>query len=146
MILVAVSYAVVALLLVFQMLTRLALLDLLIVLAPLMMLLWVLPQTRDWTRWWTRLFPLTVFQQAVQVAALRLGSSLMVELTPGSASDALLTLLLGIAVCWMTLRVPSLLRGQVQLAGPGAIVSLVMVGHAAAAVASRGAAAARLAR
>ena len=35
--------------------------------------------------------------------ALRLGSSLMVELTPGSVSDALLTLLLGIAVCWMTL-------------------------------------------
>ena len=46
MILVALGYAVVALLLVFQMLTRLALLDLLIVLAPLMMVLWVLPRPR----------------------------------------------------------------------------------------------------
>ena len=34
----------------------------------------------------------------------------MVELTPGSLSDALLTLMLGIAVCWLTLKVPSLLR------------------------------------
>ena len=85
-----------------QMLIRLALIDLLIVLAPVMMLLWVLPQPQGRTRWWTRLFPLTVFQQAVQMVALRLGSSLMVELTPGSVSDALLTLLLGIAVCWST--------------------------------------------
>ena len=56
----SIAYAVMALLLVFQMLIRLALLDVLIVLSPLMVLLWVLPQTQGWTRWWAHLFPITV--------------------------------------------------------------------------------------
>ena len=46
---VAIPYAVMALLLVFQMPMRLALLDVLIVLWPLMVLCWVLPQTQGWT-------------------------------------------------------------------------------------------------
>jgi hypothetical protein len=63
------------------------------------MLLWVLPQTQGWFRWWIDLFPATVFQQALQVMTLRLGTALMVELTPGSVTNATLTLFLGIAVC-----------------------------------------------
>jgi len=133
LVLVALAYAVAALLLVFQMLMRLALLDLLIVLAPVMVLCWVLPQTQGWARWWAQLFPVTVFQQAVQMVVLRLGSVLTVELTPGSAGDALLTLMLGIAVLWLTLRVPSLLPGQMQQAGAVRIVSLISAGRAAAA-------------
>ena len=64
MILVAVAYGIVALLLAFQMLMRLALIDVLIVLAPVMVLTWVLPQTQSWARWWAHLCPITVFQQA----------------------------------------------------------------------------------
>lgn len=134
---VALAYGVIALLLVFQMLMRLALIDVLLVLAPVMMLLWVLPQTQGWTRWWTNLFPITVFQQTVQMVVLRLGASLMVELTPGSASNALLTLLLGIAVCWLTLKVPSLLRGQVHQAGIGSVVSLVVLSRLGTGLAAR---------
>ena len=132
LIIVAVSYGVVALLLVFQMLMRLALIDLLIVLAPVMVLLWVLPQTQGWARWWAQLFPVTVFQQAVQMVVLSLGSALMVELTPGSVQNALLTLFLGISVLWLTIRVPSLLQGQLQQAGAVRIGSLVAAGRAAA--------------
>ena len=128
---VALGYAVVALLLVLQMLMRLALLDLLIVLGPLMVLCWVLPQTQGWTRWWAQLLPLTVFQQAVQVAVLHLGSSLMVELTPGERSDALLTLLLGGAALWLTLQVPALLQGQLQQAGLGRARPVASLGRAA---------------
>jgi TrbL/VirB6 plasmid conjugal transfer protein len=138
----AVTYGIVVLLLVLQMLMRLALIDLLIVLSPVMMLLWVLPQTQGWTRWWTSLFPITVFQQAVQMIVLRLGAALMVELTPGSVSNALLTLLLGIAVCWLTLKVPSLLRGQVQHAGLGSVVNLLVLGKVGGSLAARGGAAA----
>ena len=138
----AITYGIVALLLVFQMLMRLALIDLLIVLAPVMMLLWVLPQTQGWTRWWTNLFPITIFQQAVQMVVLRLGAALMVELTPGSVSNALLTLLLGIAVCWLTLKVPSLLRGQVQHAGLGSVVNLIVLSKVGGSLAARGGAAA----
>jgi len=139
---VAVTYAVVALLLVFQMLMRLALIDVLIVLSPVMVLLWVLPQTQGWTRWWAHLFPITVFQQAVQMVVLRLGATLMVELTPGDISNALLTLLLGIAVAWLTLKVPSLLHGQVRQAGLSSVVSLVVLHRMAGGLAQRSAGAA----
>jgi len=123
----ALAYGIVAILLVFQMLMRLALIDMLIVLAPVMTLLWVLPQTQSWARWWADLFPITVFQQAIQMMVLRLGSALMVELTPGSLSNALLTLMLGIAVCWLTLKVPSLLlRSRGSAAGLGNVVTLVV--------------------
>lgn len=131
----ALAYGIVAILLVFQMLMRLALLDMLIVLAPVAALLWVLPQTQGWARWWADLFPITVFQQAIQVMVLRLGSALMVELTPGSLSNALLTLLLGIAVCWLTLKVPSLLlRSRGSAAGLGNIVTLVVASRALGAI------------
>jgi len=126
----AVAYGVVAILLVFQMLMRLALLAMLIVLGPVAALMWVLPQTQQWTRWWVDLFTTTVFQQAVQVMVLRLGSSLMVELTPGSMSNALLTMLLGLAVCWLTLKVPSLLRSSRSAAGISNVVTLAAVTHA----------------
>ncbi|MDO8612264.1 MAG: hypothetical protein Q7R32_05500 [Dehalococcoidia bacterium] len=134
----ALAYGIVAILLVLQMLMRLALIDVLIVLAPVAALLWVLPQTQGWARWWANLFPITVFQQAVQMMVLRLGSALMVELTPGSLSNALLTLLLGIAVCWLTLKVPSLLRGQVHHAGISSVLSLVLVTRLAGSIAAGG--------
>ncbi|MCZ7576337.1 MAG: hypothetical protein M5U18_04510 [Dehalococcoidia bacterium] len=137
----AIAYGIVAILLVFQMLMRLALLAMLIVLGPIAALLWVLPQTQQWTRWWTDLFVITVFQQAVQVLVLALGTSLMVELTPGSVSNALLTLLLGVAVCWLTLKVPSLLRSARSQAGIN-IVTFAMAAHAFGAVAGAGRAAA----
>ena len=61
---------------------------------------------------------------------------------PGGAADALLTLLLGIAIAALTLRVPSLLHGQVQQAGTGAGVALVVAGRVAGVAAGRGTAAA----
>lgn len=134
----AVAYGIVAILLVFQMLMRLALLAMLIVLGPIAALLWVLPQTQQWTRWWTDLFVITVFQQAVQVMVLALGTALMVELTPGSLSNALLTMLLGLAVCWLTLKVPSLLRSARSQAGVSNVLTFAMATHALGAMAGAG--------
>jgi hypothetical protein len=130
----ALAYGIVAILIVFQMLMRLALIDMLIVLAPVAALMWVLPQTQSWFRWWADLFPITVFQQAIQVMVLRLGTALMVELTPGSLSNALLTLMLGIAVCWLTLKVPSLLRSRHSQAGLFNVVTLVAATRAVGAI------------
>lgn len=135
----ALVYGVVAILLVLQMLMRLALIDLLIILAPLAMLAWVLPQTQGWFRWWSSLFPTTVFQQVLQVMTLRLGAALMVELTPGSVDGALLTLFLGIAVCWLTLKVPALLRPGAHRAGLSSVVSLVLVSRVAGGLVAGGA-------
>ncbi|MCZ2110107.1 MAG: hypothetical protein LC118_11170 [Dehalococcoidia bacterium] len=134
----AVAYGVVAILLVFQMLMRLALLAMLIVLGPVAALFWVLPQTQQWTRWWVDMFTITVFQQAVQVMVLSLGTSLMVELTPGSVSNALLTMLLGLAVCWLTLKVPSLLRSARSQAGITNVLTFAMATHALGAMAGAG--------
>ncbi len=134
----AITYGIVAVLLVFQMLMRLALLAMLIVLGPIAALLWVLPQTQQWTRWWTDMFVITVFQQAVQVMVLALGTALMVELTPGSISNALLTMLLGLAVCWLTLKVPSLLRSARSQAGITNVLTFAMAAHALGAVAGAG--------
>ncbi|MEO6198229.1 MAG: conjugal transfer protein TrbL family protein [Dehalococcoidia bacterium] len=130
----ALAYGIVAILLVFQMLMRLALIDMLIVLSPVAALCWVLPQTQGWFRWWADIFPITVFQQAIQVMVLSLGSALMVELTPGSLSNALLTMMLGIAVCWLTLKVPSLLRSRHSQAGLFNVVTLVAATRAVGAI------------
>ena len=56
-----------------QMILRLALIDILLALAPIALGLWILPHTAGWGRQWLRLFMTTVFQQAVQLIALAVG-------------------------------------------------------------------------
>ena len=67
------AYGLVLIVLVILMVMRIGLIDVLIVLAPIAALLWILPQTQGWTRRWTNIFPLTVFQQAVQMLVMALG-------------------------------------------------------------------------
>ena len=69
---------------------------------------------------------------------LALGTALMVELTPGSVSNALLTMLLGLAVCWLTLKVPSLLRSARSQAGVTNVLTFAMATHALGAMAGAG--------
>lgn len=109
-------YLVVGLLLLLQMLMRLALIDVLLVASPLALLCWVLPQTQGWARLWSSTFFGAVFTQFVQVLALTLGGSLLTELTPMAADSALLAIFLGVAVLLLTLRIPGLMR---QHAGDG---------------------------
>jgi hypothetical protein len=105
-------YLAVGLLLISQMLLRLALVDLLVVVSPLALLLWVLPQTEGWWRRWSTAFTGAVFAQFVQVGTLKLAGGLLRELS-GSAllSEArILYLLLAITSLVLTLKVPSLLN------------------------------------
>ena len=106
----AVVYAIVGFLLVAQMLLRLALLDLLIVLAPLGFLCWALPTTQAWARLWTSTFVATALVQFLQMLALRLGALLINELTPGRLDSATLTLLVGIAALVLTFKLPGILQ------------------------------------
>src|SRR4051812_16925593 len=106
----ALLYLVVALFLLLQMLMRLALIDVLIVVAPLALLCWTLPQTQGWARRWSAAFGGAVFTQFLQIVALKLGGELFTDLTPASgAGAALLPSILGIAVLILTMRLPSLL-------------------------------------
>jgi hypothetical protein len=114
-------YLVMGLLLLGQMLMRLALVDSLLVIAPLALLCWVLPQTYAWARLWFTTFFGTVFVQAIQVLILRLGAELIQSLVPALGSIGsnplkgvhawLMTLLLGMAVLQLTRKIPRLVQG-----------------------------------
>ncbi len=105
-------YLVTGLVLLLQMLMRLALLDVLLVVAPLGLLCWVLPQTQGWARLWSSTFAGAVFCQFAQVVALKLGGSLLTELTRMAPDAALLAVFVGVAVLVLTLRIPGLMRGH----------------------------------
>ena len=124
---------VMAILLTIQQLMRLALVDVLFILAPLAALLWILPQSQAWGRLWGRLFVGTVFAQAIQVLTLHLGFNLATGLPPLSAAG-LLQPLLGIAVLALALKIPSLMGGG---AAGGNVVSS-LVGTAAGAAVGTG--------
>jgi len=129
-------YLVTSLLLVIQMLMRLALVDVLLITAPLGLLCWVLPQTNSWARLWSTTFFSVVFVQFVQVVALKLGGSLMTDLTPTAADAGLLSVFLGIAVLALTLKIPSLMRHR---AGDGfGLVRYVAYQQASRAINNRG--------
>ena len=96
-----------------QMILRLALIDILLALAPIALGLWILPHTAGWGRHWLRLFMTTVFQQAVQLIALALGFGFLNEVAAITAfepvQDLIWKLLMSLAFVYMATRVPSLL-------------------------------------
>ncbi len=120
-------YLVLGLLLMGQMLMRVALVDALLVIGPLALLCWVLPQTYSWARLWFTTFFATVFVQAIQVLVLRLGADLVQRLPSmlpslGAGSGEgwqiwLTTLLLGMAVLQLTRKIPRLMPGATSGVG-----------------------------
>ena len=96
-----------------QMIVRLALIDILLSLAPVALGLWILPHTSGWGRHWLRLFMTTVFQQAVQLIALALGMGFLNEFASISAfepvQDLVWKLLMSLAFVYLATRVPSML-------------------------------------
>ena len=99
-----------------QMVLRLALIDILLALAPIALGLWILPHTAGWGRHWLRLFMTTVFQQAVQLIALALGFGFLNQFASVApfepVQDLVWKLLLSIAFVYMATRVPSMLGNQ----------------------------------
>ncbi len=96
-----------------QMVLRLALIDILIALAPIALGLWILPHTAGWGRHWLRLFMTTVFQQAIQLIALAFGFGFLKEFAEIAAfepvQDLVWKLLMSLAFVYMATRVPSML-------------------------------------
>ena len=95
-----VIYLIAAVLLLLQMLMRLALIDVLLVVAPLGLLCWVLPQTQGWADRWVSTFTRTVFTQVPQIVALKLGASLItLPLWSTTSARAILGLPLSVHPC-----------------------------------------------
>ncbi len=124
----AIILGVMDLLLAWQMLLRLALLILLIVLAPLAFLCGALPQTQGYLRLWLSTFAATVFIQFFQVSALAIGGTLISYVTAANLFNlggSLLSIITSSAVLYLVLRIPGMLRiwalRPVAEAGPAAI-------------------------
>ena len=96
-----------------QMILRLALIDILLCLAPVALGLWILPHTAGWGKHWLRLFMTAVFQQAIQLIAVALAFGFLEQfaaITGGEAAqDLVWMLLMSIAFMYLAGRVPSML-------------------------------------
>ena len=106
------------LLLIGQMLARLAFAAFLSALGPLGLLCFALPQTLFWGRLWLRQFSLTIFVQFLQIAMLCLGGALLSDIVKlasplfANVNDAqvMLEAMLATALLWLTLRLPGMVR------------------------------------
>ncbi len=124
----AIILGVMDLLVAWQMLLRLALLILLIVLAPLAFLCGALPQTQGYLRLWLSTFAATVFIQFFQVSALAIGGTLISYVTSANLFNlggSLLSIITSSAVLYLVLRIPGMLRiwalRPIAEAGPAAV-------------------------
>lgn len=108
-------YVVAGVLLFFQQLARLALVDLLVATSPLGILCWVLPETQGWARLWGSTFSRVVFAQFLQVVVLKLGASLLSGWAAALSWPAtdVLSIFVGVAVLGLAFKVPSLLQAHV---------------------------------
>ncbi|MDQ6847238.1 MAG: hypothetical protein M3019_06605 [Candidatus Dormibacteraeota bacterium] len=89
---------------------RTALLNILIVTAPLAALLTVMPDTRAHARTWLRLFTGTVFLQAVQLIILRVAVT-----TEFDSNGGLITTVYALATLWLLLKVPGAMNTSTHL-------------------------------
>ena len=82
------GYTIFALLVIIQIIVRLATLDLLLVLAPLAMACWILPQTQRWAERWAMLFVGYLLAQPLQLICISLGLSIATSMDtqPGLAN------------------------------------------------------------
>ena len=89
---------------------RTALLNVLLVTAPLAALLNVLPETRGHARTWLRLFTGTLFMQAVQLIVLRVAVATEFDSTGGLVST-----IYALATLWLVLKVPGAMSTGLHL-------------------------------
>ena len=124
----AIVLGVMDLLVAWQMLVRLALLILLMVLAPLAFLCGALHHTQGYLRLWISTFAATVFIQFFQVSALSIGGTLISYVAAANLFNlggTLLSIITSSAVLYLVLRIPGMLRiyalRPVADAGPAAV-------------------------
>ena len=107
-------YEILFLLLIFQIFTRLALLDFLIILAPLAIVCWILPQTRRAAEWWLSLLCSTLILQPLQLLMVAMGLTLVANINTHEGVWGIVTILLQIglliATLYLTVRLPALLN------------------------------------
>lgn len=102
------AFGICTILLIVQEFVRLALIDVLIITAPLGLLCWIAPETQGWARLWTSTFISAVIVQFLQLLVLALGGVLMQA--GGNGLGGFLALIIGIATLYTAFKVPGMLR------------------------------------
>jgi hypothetical protein len=112
----ALGVVVAVVILVLSYVVRTALLEVLIVLAPLAALCSVLPDTRHFAFTWLRLFMVAVFMQAVQLIILRVATAVGFGAGSGIAES-----LFALATLWIVIKVPGTLHAATHVERHGHI-------------------------
>lgn len=89
-----------------QMLLRIALLDLLLIVAPLGIMCFALPHTQRWGRLWAEAFGAALIVQFLQLLTLALGAALIASVSLGGP---LVTIGSGIGALYLTFKIPGML-------------------------------------
>jgi hypothetical protein len=112
----ALGVVVAVVILVLSYVVRTALLEVLIVLAPLAALCSVLPDTRHYAFTWLRLFMVAVFMQAVQLIILRVATAVGFGAGSGIAES-----MFALATLWIVIKVPGTLHAATHVERHGHI-------------------------
>jgi hypothetical protein len=126
-------YALLGLLLALGGWLRLALVDVLLIAAPLLAVLWVLPLTAGWAEWALGLFGNLLAGQWLQVLALWLGGQLLLAPSP-DLQTAMGKSFAAVAVLLVALRLPGLLPGPRGVGALSVLLGLALAGRASQAV------------
>ena len=101
-----------------QMIVRLVFINLLIVLAPLAMVVWILPHTAGWGRSWLRMWMIQLWQHSLQLVGFSLAVSFIRAIASGGdgaatgSASVIWLLILAIAALYLTYKLPSMLGDQ----------------------------------
>jgi hypothetical protein len=106
----ALGVVVAVVILVLSYVIRMAMLDILVVLAPLAALCSALPDTRRYAATWLRLFMVAVFMQSIQLIILRVAISVGFGAGSGIAES-----LFALAILWIVLKVPGTLHAATHV-------------------------------
>jgi hypothetical protein len=108
-----ICYLLMELLLILQIFVRLALLDFLIVISPLAIICWILPQTQRAAEWWAGLTTSTLVLQPLQLTMVSMGITLATNIPADGLwgfDTVLLQICILIATLYLCFRLPALLN------------------------------------
>lgn len=99
-------FFIVVMFIIFQIIGRVVIIDLLLVLSPLWMLMWLLPQTKPYAEFSSRMLTVTIFEQAIQRVAFTVGAKFLIS---AGFNDPATMLIMGTALLFTIGNIPRIL-------------------------------------
>ena len=118
-------FVIVFLFTIFQLVGRLVVIDLLLVLSPLWMLMWLLPQTKPYAEFSSRVLTVTIFEQAIQLIAFTVAAKFLVS---AGFKDPITMLIIGTGMLFTIGNIPRILgrlKGVYGGVGSGGLGTMI---------------------